>query len=132
MTNKERIELILINYKIPTAEELGRVIGVDGEIIRNLIRGRTKKMSGKVADAILEFNLSVMLTNLANNSCKVCKIKSSKRNGTGRKRRNNRGVAQLGAHLHGVRYLFDSQTLTRSANQNNIKGHWSAVGVKRA
>lgn len=52
MTPKERIEKVMLEFKKATAEELARHLEIDGDLIRNLTSGRTKKMSGIVAHAI--------------------------------------------------------------------------------
>ena len=52
MTPAERIKAVLLEFHIKNASELGRKINVDGELIRNIMNGRTKKMTADIADGI--------------------------------------------------------------------------------
>jgi uncharacterized protein YjgD (DUF1641 family) len=53
MIPAERIQKVILEFQLNNAEELARNINTDGDLIRNILTGRTKKMSGKVAKAII-------------------------------------------------------------------------------
>ena len=52
MNPAERIKTVILELQVNNAEELARKIKIDGDLIRNILKERTKKMSGKVAKAI--------------------------------------------------------------------------------
>ena len=52
MSPAERIKTVILELQVNNAEELARKIKIDGDLIRNILKERTKKMSGKVAKAI--------------------------------------------------------------------------------
>ena len=94
MNPAERIKTVILELQVNNAEELARKIKIDGDLIRNILKERTKKMSGKVAKAISDtFPISYkwlmvedgdmyaakekhpMPTPKENNQCLVCEEK---------------------------------------------------------